>query len=265
MHLNLVSLYASLFGSVRMKVLYDTFRKAHYAYGIFEAAHRAKNIGLKGITVIEFGVASGRGLIAMIMYSEKIAKYFGIEIKVIGFDSGEGMPPVVDFRDHPELYTHGDFPMINRDKLMGFLGTNAKLEILNLINETWIDKGIEYPVGFLSVDVDYYSSTSSILKQLVAIDSNLLLPNTLIYFDDVILDNHNAFQGELLSISEFNEYSPVRKIDFFGRILRHQRMLKHEHWIDNMYQLHVLDHKLRKEPYRGENSSATIIPNKYIR
>ncbi len=265
LHLNIIAIIVNVFGSVRLKVLYDCFRRPDYAYGVYEAAKRAKNLGLEGITVMEFGVATGRGLMAMIMYAEKVSAKFGIKIEILGFDSGEGMPSFTDYRDHPELYTMGDFPMIHRDRLMKFLPPNSKLVLLNLINEPWTKTPLKYPIGFISIDVDYYSSTMSILQQLQDINSNLLLPNTLMYFDDVILDNHNAFQGELLAINEFNAMGTMRKIDFFGQTLRHSRMYKNAPWIDNMYQLHVLDHKHRQNAYRSEESAAMVITNKYFR
>lgn len=264
LHLSLFSGFVFLFGSLRLKVLYDIFRRPDYAYGVYEAAKRAKELGYKGITVIEFGVANGRGLMAMIIYAGKVAQKFGIEINILGFDSGEGMPDFADYRDHPELYTKGDFPMIHREKLMNFLPANAKLVLLNLINDTWVTSDIVYPIGFISIDVDYYSSTMGILNRLQEIDSKLLLPNTLMYFDDVLLDNHNEFQGELLAIKEFNEKSPQRKIDFYASNLRHKRVFKFAPWIDNIYQLHVFDHYYRHNPYRKDDAPVAVIKNKYF-
>ena len=265
LHLNLISIFVFLFGSVRLKVLYDSFRRPHYAYGIYEAALRAKNLGMKGVTVIEFGVANGRGLMAMIIYAKKVSKELGININILGFDSGEGMPAFTDYKDHPELYTYGDFPMIHRDELMAFLPHNAKLVLLNLIEESWAKTDIEYPIGFISIDVDYYSSTMSILNRIIEIDSTLLLPNTIMYFDDVILDNHNIFQGERLAVEEFNKMDSLRKIDLFAPVLRHKRMFKHAPWLENMYQLHVLDHYYRQNPYRTGDAPVTVIKNKYFK
>ena len=264
-HLSVISVFVFLFGSLRLKVLYDLFRRPDYAYGIYEAATRAKALGLKGITVMEFGVANGRGLMAMIMYAEKVSKALDIKINIIGYDSGEGMPKFTDYKDHPELYTWGDFPMVHRDQLLKFLPSNAKLVFLDLIKESWLAAAeIEYPIGFISVDVDYYSSTVGIINTLLEIDSNMLMPNTLMYFDDVILDNHNSYQGELLAIKDFNAKENMRKIESYAQVLRHRRMFKFAYWIDNMYQLHVLDHRYRKNPYRADDAPVTIIKNKYF-
>jgi hypothetical protein len=265
LHLNLFSIFILLFGSLRLKVLYGTYRRVQYMYSIYEAAKRAKSIGLAGITIIEFGVASGRGIIAMIKYAEKVSKALNIEINIMGFDSGEGMPVLVDYRDHPEYYTHGDFPMFNRNRLIDMLPENAQIVFLDLIKDSWAKTNFKYPIGFIAVDVDYYSSTQSILKHLLEIDKEMLLPNILMYFDDVVLDNHNIYQGELLAIHEFNEIESLRKIESHSKILRHKRMFKNETWIDNMYQLHVMDHAYRQKPYRDEKSPVLVIKNKYIK
>jgi hypothetical protein len=33
-------------------------------------------------------------------------------VSVVGFDSGVGMPPPLDYRDHPDLYQQGTFRWI---------------------------------------------------------------------------------------------------------------------------------------------------------
>ncbi len=265
LHLNLMGALVWLFGSVRLKVLYDCYRRPEYAYGVWEAASRAKALGMKGVTVIEFGVATGRGLMAMVIYAQKVSKELGIAINILGFDSGEGMPDFDDYRDHPELYTKGDFPMIFRDKLYSFLPSNAKLVLMDLIADDWTKTPLEYPIGFISIDVDYYSSTIAILNRMANLDSSNLMPNTVMYFDDVILDNHNLFQGEQLAITDFNNANPMRKIDAFAKVLRHKRMFKHAHWLENIYQLHVLDHYYRQNAYRTGDAPVTVITNKYFK
>ena len=182
LHLDILSCFSFLFGGVRSKIKYDNFRLAHYAFGVYEAAKRAKELGLKEITVIEFGVANGRGLLAMAFYAEKIEKDSGIRIHVLGFDSGEGMPKTEGYKDHPEIYATGDFPMQDRSKLLSILPKNTQLIILDLIKSDWT-VFLKTPVAFISIDVDYYSSTIAILNYLTNLKPGLLLPNTLIYFE----------------------------------------------------------------------------------
>lgn len=263
-HLNLISAFVYLFGSLKNKILFDTFRLPHYAYGIYEAARRARAQGLKGITVIEFGVANGRGLMAMAIYARKIQQVLQINICIVGFDSGEGMPAPVDYRDHPELYTEGDFPMIYRDKLLKSLPSNTTLYFQNLIEKPLNKDQFQYPIGFISIDVDYYSSTVSMLNSLAALPADKLLPNTLIYLDDIMQENHNPYQGELLAIDEFNNRQDLRKIYSFAQNLRPHRILKDAAWINQIFQLHVLDHAKRQSPYRKKEEPVSVLGNKYL-
>ena len=264
LHLNFFSSLSFLFGKLSSRIAYDNFRYPHYAYGVYEGAHRAKRLGLTEISVIEFGVANGRGLMAMALYAEKVEKQTGVKIKVIGFDSGEGLPPVLDYRDHPELYVTGDFPLVNREKLLSILPGNTKLIFLDLIQADWTTH-VNSPIAFMSVDVDYYSSTKAILDRLITIPSAQLLPNSILYFDDTILPNHNIYQGELLAIEEFNNAGELRKIESFAGILRTTRILKHAAWINQIFQLHVLDHKVRNEAYRAPGDPPNQMSNKYLR
>jgi len=111
LHLNFISLFVAAFGSYPLKVEFDLVLRAQYAFGVLSAAKRALQYGIKEITVIEFGVSSGAGLLNMSSLSEHAERATGVKIRVAGFDSGAGMPAPLDFRDHPDMYVRGDFPM----------------------------------------------------------------------------------------------------------------------------------------------------------
>lgn len=265
-HFAMGFLYTGIFGSVKRKIRYDIFRLPHYAFGLYEAAVRAKAAGLNKITVIEFGVANGRGLLAMVKYAAIITRSVSIEIQVIGFDSGEGMPLHEGFKDHPELYVQGDFPMQDPVNLRKLLPQNAKLIIANLNEEDWTQHiSDDAPIGFVSIDVDYYSSTINLLRHLYTIAVNKLLPNSLFYLDDVSLDNHNPYQGELLAINEFNATSELRKFDPYYLRLKQKQKFFNEPWLTQVYQLHCFDHPIRKNGYRKENENVRILGNKYLK
>jgi hypothetical protein len=264
LHVDFLSCISFLLGGIKSKIKYDNYRLAHYAYGVYEGAKRAKELGLKEITVIEFGVANGRGLLAMALYADKVEKDLGVKIHVLGYDSGEGMPQTAGYKDHPEIYATGDFPMQDRNKLISILPKNTELIITDLIKSDWTT-ALKVPVAFISIDVDYYSSTKAILHYLTALNSTLLLPNTLIYFDDIMMANHNPYQGELLAVEEFNAANNLRKIVDFSKALRATRLLVNAPWINHMYQLHVLDHKVRNEEYRSPDESPHILSNKYLK
>src|SRR6185295_610455 len=79
-------------GSVPDKVEYGIYPYAHYAYGVYWSAQLASRLGIPRITAIEFGVAGGRGLVALETCAAEIGNALGVTIDVVGFDAGVGMP-----------------------------------------------------------------------------------------------------------------------------------------------------------------------------
>lgn len=98
-------------GSVELRTCHGAWARPQYAYGTFHAARQAKLLGLPGISVTEFGVATGDGLIALETIAREVSEYFGIQISVQGFDSGEGMPSPTDYRDLPHVWSKGFYKM----------------------------------------------------------------------------------------------------------------------------------------------------------
>jgi hypothetical protein len=141
-------------GSVENKVLHGIYPYPHYAYGVYWAAFNARQLGLERMAAIEFGVAGGRGLIALQKCSAEISKALGIGIDVVGFDSGEGMPKPIDYRDLPHVWREGFFPM-DQDKLREQLdGAQLVLGDVERTVAEWA-KAPHAPVGFISFDLDY--------------------------------------------------------------------------------------------------------------
>ena len=173
-----------------------------------------------------------------------------VKIQVIGFDTGQGMPPPRDYRDHPELYREGYFPM-DKDALRSRLPANAQLIIGDLRDTLPAfvkSMSPDAPLGFVTLDVDYYSSSRDALRLFLG-EPQCYFPVVPIYVDDLSLISHNPFCGELLAISEFNAEHERRKISF-DRFLPHRRVFKHAEWISHMYKLDVMDHpdRNRLEP-----------------
>lgn len=205
------------------------------------------------------------GLLAMVAYAQKIMQIEKIEIEVIGFDSGHGMPQHQGYKDHPELYVIGDFPMQQQIKLRELLPNYCRLIILDLNVEDWTNYlNKDAPVGFISIDVDYYSSTIHLLKYIQNLNATQLLPNSLFYFDDVNMDNHNHYQGELLAISEFNTQSDLRKFCSYKNILTQKQKFYNAGWLNQIYQLHVLYHPIRSHTYRNAHDAPVILANKFL-
>jgi hypothetical protein len=245
LHLNLLAALVKLFGSYSTKIDFDLIRPRKYAFPILEAARFAKEQGIRCTTIIEFGVATGTGLLAMCEVAANVTRETGINFSVIGFDTGSGMPAPRDYRDHPDLYQAGDFPM-NQEQLRRRLPPNGRLIIGDLkytVTEFLEQLTPDQPIGFAAVDVDYYSSALEAFKIFSGPDPAKYLPLTLIYLDDIVLPSHSRFTGELLAVEHFNQNNAMRKIDEH-RFLRSQRIFKQPQWIDQIFLLHVLDHPI---------------------
>jgi hypothetical protein len=222
--------------------------RPNYAYGMLRAADTAAYFGLKAATVIEFGVASGAGLLNMVHLARSIEDETGIRLKVFGFDTGEGLPKVEGYKDHPELWNPGDFTMEDRSGLNAKIGDGGKIiwgDIENTAADFLAGVSPECPIGFISVDVDIYSGTKSALKILTG-STNKYLPAVSMYFDDVSFFFANRWAGELAAIEEYNTENSVRKIDL-DRSLG-GRPDAPAPWHNHMYACHLLDHASRQTP-----------------
>jgi hypothetical protein len=110
---NIAALFVAVFGSVRTKIAYDLVLRQPYAFCVQKAADLALQYGIPRISLLEFGVANGAGLINLCKIAGKVSRETGVQFEIVGFDLGTGMPPPRDYRDHPEKYFTGDFPLLN--------------------------------------------------------------------------------------------------------------------------------------------------------
>jgi hypothetical protein len=144
-------------GSVALRTRYGAWSRAQCAYGTFHAAQQAKLLGLDGISVIEFGVDRGDGLLALESIAREVAHYFGIRISVLGFDTGEGMPSPADYRDLPYVWGKGFYRM-DEAKLRKQLSPGTQLVIGDVRQTVQNLMHAPDPIGFVAFDLDYYSS-----------------------------------------------------------------------------------------------------------
>ncbi|MEM7191770.1 MAG: hypothetical protein AAF405_02685 [Pseudomonadota bacterium] len=262
LHLNLMSVFVALFGSYRSKVDFDLIVRQQYAFPILYAADLAKKYGYETVSLVEFGVAGGAGLMNMCHIAEQTTKSTGIKFRIFGFDTGTGMPPAIDYRDLPESFQAGDFPM-DQDKLREALPDFAELvigDIADTVPTFCSTLTEEAPIGFVAVDVDYYSSAKKTLEILKGAPEHYL-PIVPVYLDDIGVDGSNPWTGELLAVNEFNQENALRKIAPFT-LLRSQRIFKNTPWIDRMYAGHIHDHALRSPQNKREPQRS--LPNEYI-
>ncbi len=252
LHLNAAALVVAAFGSFRAKVAWDLMMRPHYAYGLLEAADQAREAGLDSFTAIEFGVAAGEGLLNLCKLADEVRAETGIKVRIAGFDAGQGMPPPVDWRDHPETFSAGDFPM-DVDGLKARLPSNCRL-IIGPVSETVPEflaneLNASAPIGFVAFDLDYYSSTKQALAIFDDVDAAKYLFLPVLYFDDIVLPNYSSWAGELLAIDEFNQEHAMRKIQQY-RFLRSRRIFKNARWIDQIFLLHLFDHPRLTVPHQ---------------
>nr|WP_294522787.1 hypothetical protein [uncultured Rhodopila sp.] len=261
LHLNVMAFFVLLFGKFHHKVAFDLVVRQQLAFSILHAARQAAARGLRKISVVEFGVASGTGLLNMCAIATEVMRTTSVMIDIYGFDAATGMPPPIDHRDHPEHWQHGDFPM-DVDRLREALPDFAHL-IIGDVKETipgfLATLSRDAPLAFVSLDLDYYSSTKSALE-LFKGNAELYASTVVVYLDDIVEESTNPWCGELLAVREFNDETPLRKISPFPA-LRTKRIFKNALWIDQIFLLHVLDHDDRKARIRR---SATVLPNEYL-
>lgn len=215
--------------------------RANYTWPILHAAAIAARTGIKRLSVLEFGVAGGSGLVAMEGAAVAAESALGVRIDAYGFDTGTGLPEPRDYRDVPFASVEGDFPM-DADRLRARL-TRAEL-ILGDVAST-VSSFLESrpsPIGFVSFDLDYYSSTRDALAVLEA-DSSMLMPRLLCYFDDVHGYPWGDFNGARLAIREFNSNHRDRKIaEIHGLKYMLPRSEFDQRWPEAMYLAHAFDH-----------------------
>jgi hypothetical protein len=242
--------------SVRAHALWDTSPRPNYLLGVLKAADQAREDGVSKILAIEFGVAAGNGLVTLQDIAEGVERETGVLIEVVGFDSGAGMPTVpFDYRDHTDWWIPQDYPM-DVAALKARLKPRTKLVLGDVAQnvQRFLDEN-EVTVGFVSFDLDYYSSTNSALP-LLSSPKRKMLRRTPLYFDDIDFYFNHRFGGELLAIDEFNRSTNGVRIDSW-RGVRKERPFPEAPWLEKMYVAHDIAAIDRYRPERVIRQHAT--------
>jgi hypothetical protein len=214
-----------------------------YAWGILQGVSLASALGVGRVSVVEFGVAGGNGLVAMERIGERVEQLFDVRLDIYGFDTGAGLPRVADYRDVPNLASTGLYVM-DQAKLRSRLRRSQL--ILGDIKDTIVEfmASRPAPIAFLACDLVLYTSTMSALRVLDA-DESMLLPRIHCNFDDVLGFTYGDYNGERLAIHEFNAAHPMRKISpIYG--LRHYVPARcfNDMWVEKFWIAHIFDHSL---------------------
>jgi len=229
-------------GSYAARLRAGAVSRPAYGWCIYHAAEEARKLGHKAMTVVEMGVAGGDGLLSLCRHRAEIQKVFGIEIVVVGFDTGTGLPATGDSRDLLYCWPAGSFEM-DRDALEKRIAGQAQLVLGDVSRTTaeWsADPGA--PLGAIMFDLDYYTSTVAAFGLLT---KQQVLPRIWCYFDDILGYPDNAYTdriGVREAIREFN-LAPERKSlnDHLSPAYTFRGM-EPEGWHDLIYLYHRLSH-----------------------
>jgi hypothetical protein len=225
-----------------------------YAYGVRKAVELACSLGCSGVSVLEFGVGAGGGLDALTRHARYYSRNSGLNVHVFGFDSGSGLPESSDYRDLPYMWTQGQYPM-QKQELLARLDGSAEL-VLGDVSETvpeflhtHADHLARNPLGFMSFDLDYYSSTTSAFAIFRDAHDEHLLPRVTSYFDDILSIVEKT--GELAAIADFNHAGK----GYIGKVNALRSHLPFDPiWADQIFEYHRFDHENYSRHESARNS-----------
>jgi hypothetical protein len=228
-------------GSYRQRLRIGAIDRPHYGYCVYHAADLARKLGIPRISVLEFGVAGGNGVLNLEYHARQVTLLTGVEIDIYGFDTGEGLPAPLDYRDLPYHWKEGFYRM-DVEALSKRL-QRTKL-VLGDIRETapqFFQTHDPAPIGAIAYDLDFYSSTVSAFRMLEA-GEKYYLPRVFCYFDDTLgteTELYNDFTGVRLAINEFNRDHDKIKFGLPYHLLSRSMQ---ERWYQQLWICHFFEH-----------------------
>tara|TARA_B100000963_G_scaffold50762_1_gene38891 strand:- start:446 stop:1297 length:852 start_codon:yes stop_codon:yes gene_type:complete len=223
----------------------ESLEKPYLAYCMLNAAIQAKGLGIMKISAIEFGVCSGASLTYIEKYSKEIEKLTGVSFNTYGFDMMSGLPKTsIDYKNQLYFWPQGAFKT-DLEKLRNNIKTSTLIigDIKDKV-KTFFDDYEPPVIGFISFDLDYYTSTLSAFEIFNFSQSNYL-PRVECYMDDVSSFNELSASkgtGVLRAIEEFNERENNKKI-YKKELVSQFRRFK-EYWNEKIYVFHYFNHDL---------------------
>jgi len=231
--------WATRYGNFEDRLLAGVIPRPNYAYCVYHGARLAKRLGYTRMSAIEFGVAGGNGLLCLEQHAAIVSELTQVEIEVYGFDTGEGLPSPVDYRDLPYHWKSGFYKM-DVTALQSRL-QRAKLVLgeVSVTLPSFFETHRPAPIGAISFDLDFYSSTKSAMNVLRG-GHEFLMPRIFCYFDDTIgteTEVYNDFTGQRLAINEFNDEHDAMKLGFPYCLLngRVQDTWRYQIWVAHLF------------------------------
>ena len=203
----------------------STGTRSHYQH-IEHDAHYTRCFWFIGENAIqgdlyEFGVAAGATLALMDkIASDLLIKRQGMEYRIFGFDSFEGMPEASGKDRYAHIgndnaglkFNKGEFRTELEIVKQNLRKRGANLDRIHLI-KGWYDKTLtegtreEHKMNkaaFINIDCDFYESAK------LALDwcEPLIQQGTILNFDDFYCYKGSPEHGEMLAFSEFLEKNP---------------------------------------------------------
>lgn len=206
--------------------------RPHYQFLINQAIQDAKRFNLDRITVIEFGVASGGGLLDM----SEIVRRTGFNVDIVGFDTFSGLPKPKDHRDCPWLWREGQFGFDEDSVLRMLSGCNPVPTLIKGNIKKTIKKWTPpSTIGAIAFDLDFFSSTNDAFN-VFNLDHEMILPRVMCYFDDL----HTIESvGVRASIREWNDVHFTKPIErSFSKEVNKLDVL----WRWKFYEFHSFNH-----------------------
>ena len=245
LRLRIISNFLKYFnvGTTNLRLIYNAEDRPYYSFCLYTSAKLAISLGINKISVIEFGVAGGNGLLILEKIAKNLKKELNIEIDIYGFDSGTGLPLTDNYKDQLYFWKGGDFQM-DEKKLQSKLKL-SKLVIgdVSKTASTFFNDYKPAPLGAILFDLDFYSSTIDSFKIFDNINSYNSLPRIYSYFDDISsvdLLPANQFTGVLCAINEYNQINQKKKISKMEHLSRFMRVPMP--WNELIYVFHNFEH-----------------------
>ncbi len=233
-------------GSYEQRIRIGAVDRPHYGYCVYNAAVLAKKLGYQRISVLEFGVAGGNGLVNLEYHAQKISKVLTIDIDIYGFDRGDGLPVPLDYRDLPYHWKKGFYKMDLPRLRARLKKTELVLGDIKDTAKDFFEKFSPAPIGAIAYDFDFYSSTVAALNMLET-GERYYLPRVFCYFDDTIgteIELYNDYTGERLAINEFNQAHNDTKFGLPYHLLARKDV---ETWYHQIWVCHFFKHSRYNE------------------
>lgn len=235
---------------------YNNSSRPRYEFPVQLAGKQAERLEYNKVSLIEFGVAGGNGLVALEEIAERLEQNLDVSFEIYGFDLGSGLPSPESYKDCPYFWDKGHYEM-DVELLQSKLD-RAEL-ILGDVEDTVPDFISEYnpaPIGAISIDLDYYSSTRDALK-ILEVEDDHISPRVPIYFDDVLggesLKMGISQHGEQMAIKEYNK---SRENECIGRLqFRQDTDVPHPR---KQYAYHRFNHTSYNEYIGRENKQIPL-------